>query len=298
MTFSDALRRRFVRDTSLPISLVQQPYFSYFIELYDPVYQSVEKYERLLKTMESLGSEQAFFEEHKRIKEKVVESVEAQPAYKAILRDTFEQYKVTGGFTQENIYTMKHADQTFISLDLKKANFNAFRHHDPSILQNAESYETLLTPFTEETYFLKSKYLRQVIFGHLQPKKQQKIQKWMIQQIADALSPNIAEDRFLSASSDELILRTTPGAVEEELSWIESVLPFPFVRAEAFTLRSIGGKSFFVKAFLDSEKVEFKAIPGYLLPQCYKHYFGQPIEAYDLLFTFEGMLAAFQTTLF
>jgi len=35
--FSNHLLRRFVKDYSLPIQLIQKPYFSYYIELYDKV---------------------------------------------------------------------------------------------------------------------------------------------------------------------------------------------------------------------------------------------------------------------
>ena len=70
-----------------------------------------------------------------------------------------------------------------------------------------ENYKELVSKFTEIKPFIESKQIRQVIFGHLNPKRQQTIQKYMMNLVVEILDKNgFDKCRFLSASSDEVIL--------------------------------------------------------------------------------------------
>jgi len=53
--------KRFVKDFSLPIQILQNPYFEYFKNLYDKTYQSNEKYKLFQNTVNTLGSIDQFF---------------------------------------------------------------------------------------------------------------------------------------------------------------------------------------------------------------------------------------------
>lgn len=298
-SYSQALRKRFVRDFSLPIQLLQEPHFSYFLELYDPYYGSQEKAALWVETVEALGGEDAFFREYKRVRSEVIETIEAQPAYQTLSKDRLDAYKVQSPLKQELIYHQGNAGGVFISLDLKKANFHAFQYHDPTLVLEAPTYDALIQRFVQHPYFWRSKYLRQVIFGNLQPKKQQKIQKYLIHQLHERLlTEGFAKERFVSASSDELILKADETTLQDELASIQEVLPWPFVRVEAFRLAQIGDRSFFLKESLLDESIEWKAIPGHLLAQCIRHYRGEACTEMDRSFSFEGLLAAFLEPIF
>ncbi len=45
---SDGLKKRFVKDFSLPIPVVKSPYFDYYIEMYDGLFKTKEKYLMML----------------------------------------------------------------------------------------------------------------------------------------------------------------------------------------------------------------------------------------------------------
>ena len=80
-TVDNHLRKRFAKDFALPLPLVDSPYFEYFIGLYDPLFQTRQKWALLLKTLNELGSPDAFFEQFHLIKNQVIEEVCAHPAY-------------------------------------------------------------------------------------------------------------------------------------------------------------------------------------------------------------------------
>ena len=52
MELDNNLKKRFCKDFRLPINVYQEPYFSYFKELYEPVFQIDEKLTWLNKAIE------------------------------------------------------------------------------------------------------------------------------------------------------------------------------------------------------------------------------------------------------
>jgi hypothetical protein len=72
----------------------------------------------------------------------------------------------------------------YISIDLKKANWLSVKKYDPDFLNElGDSYEDFLDKFDMPEVFKKSKSFRQFIFGNINPKKQIKSQRLMIQDI-------------------------------------------------------------------------------------------------------------------
>jgi hypothetical protein len=150
--------------------------------------------------------------------------------------------------------------------------------------------------------------LRQVIFGNLLPKKQQKLQKWVMDKIINVLhlDGGIQMEDFESASSDEIVFVIDTSKVNETLELVNttlnnSVVTEGFVnwlRIEAFTLKSIGGKKFFAKENCIDSSVDFKGIQSYFFMQVYKTYLQKPIEEIDRKFYFDGLLATFDKGVF
>jgi ribosomal protein S17E len=72
---------------------------------------------------------------------------------------------------------------------------------------NCETYKDLVSKFTDVVPFIESKKIRQVIFGYLNPKRQQTIQKFMMNELFETLEKSgFEKKRFLAACSDEIIL--------------------------------------------------------------------------------------------
>ena len=75
-------------------------------------------------------------------------------------------------------------DQKYFSVDLRSANWTALKHYDPAhINELGQDYEQFLSKFNLPKVFIHSKYLRQFIFGNVNPKRLIKVQRNLIQDV-------------------------------------------------------------------------------------------------------------------
>ena len=308
MEFSNSLKNRFLKDFGLPIQVVREPMFPYYVNLIDPHFDVKKKLTLLEEVVVKLGGEDRFFSESNRIKETLINTIQATPSYATLSNDVLKAYETVNQVEQQDIYNMGNVNRTYISVDLKHANFNVFRMYDETLTLGFKSYEDLVGSITPFDYFKKAKYLRQVIFGNMLPKKQQRLQKWVIDKIISVLHKEVGIQLvdFVSASSDEIVFAVAPDNIGQFVSMVGNKLaedattkPYAdWIKVEAFTLKSIGDKKFFVKENLVSGKVEFKAVPSLYFMQVYKKYIGKELEPYDLYFVSDGYLAEFKETVF
>lgn len=72
----------------------------------------------------------------------------------------------------------------YLSVDLKSANWVSLKRYDPEhINELGSTYADLLNRFGMPEIFIHSKYLRQFIFGNINPKRISKVQRNLIQEI-------------------------------------------------------------------------------------------------------------------
>jgi hypothetical protein len=72
----------------------------------------------------------------------------------------------------------------YLSIDLRSANWVALKHYDPPhINELGNDYIDFLSKFNLPKVFLHSKYLRQFIFGNVNPKRLIKVQRNLIQEM-------------------------------------------------------------------------------------------------------------------
>jgi len=72
----------------------------------------------------------------------------------------------------------------YFSIDLRSANWVALKHYDPPhINELGNNYIDFLSKFNLPKVFLHSKYLRQFIFGNVNPKRLIKVQRNLIQEM-------------------------------------------------------------------------------------------------------------------
>ncbi|KAJ4458494.1 putative R3H domain protein [Paratrimastix pyriformis] len=321
-----ALRRDFVRDYALPIQIVDEPHFTYMLELLDPIYQTKDKYSLFVDTVQRLGGEGNFHIATKAVIEQAVNAITSQPSFATI--DQAAVDALFAGMPEgphvpgADIYTMQYAQQTMVSIDLRSANFLALRHFNPALVGNMATYKEFMERFTREAYFLQSKQIRQVVFGKANPRMQQVIEKRLTGAIMAALvapggpTAPIPADHLCTASADEVVIRTSAGCPLERVAarvgqiFEAGASPVAFlrpsVRAVAFALEPIGGRKFFLRrSTMDVVngadqvgRTEYKNIPAYHLPQAIKAATGRPVQLEDLAFLFEGQVAYFGQPLF
>jgi len=96
-----------------------------------------------------------------------------------------------------------HDDCNYLSIDIRNANWTSIKKYD-QLNELGDSYVDLLSKFNLPKIFLHSKYLRQFIFGNINAKKQQKIQRNIIQEVVRMLDDNY---NIECVKNDEVIIK-------------------------------------------------------------------------------------------
>ncbi len=297
---TNAIKKRFVKDFRLPINVFDEPYFEYFIDLYDPLFNITEKRGYLEKLLKNCQTQEDFFQKSIDVAEGIKELIVNSKSYKEFNEVDLNNFPLKKNVSQQNIYIVPNVGKELISIDLQKANFNSFRLFGLQEEIGCPTYESLVKKFTDADYFLHSKMIRQVIFGDLNPSRQQRIQKYIIQNLCDKLLEHGCE--ISSASSDEIIIKNKTDIKEVQSMLTDVDERFKFFRVEKFHFDRVSDEfDFFVKKTTTDkgeEKIEFKNTPTFIFAQVYKKHYGLSTNSYDMLFYHEGYLAEFKEPVF
>ncbi|NCQ52186.1 hypothetical protein GW796_09910 [archaeon] len=297
---NNQIKKRFCKDFSLPINVFDEPYFEYFVDLYDNLFNIKDKLVLLNNTLQNCNTQEDFFNKSFKLSDSVKELISNSQAYKNFNTVDLNDFPLLKNVSQQNVYIVPNIGQEMISIDLEKANFNSFRLFGLQDEIGCQTYSDLIKKFTEDEYYIQSKMIRQVIFGNLNPSRQQRIQKYVIQNLCIKLLENGCE--ISSASSDEIIVKnkTNISEVKEMLSDVDD--KFKFFRVEKFHFDRVSDDfNYFLKSTTKEngeEKLEFKNTQSFMFAQVFKKQFNLPLNEYDMLFYHEGLLANFKELLF
>ena len=206
------------------------------------------------------------------------------------------------GIGEHSLYNEETDGGLFLSIDLKKANFQALKY--VGVLKD-DTYEDFIHRFGGSDYFAKSKYLRQVIFGKLNPKRQVKVEKYLVYNIHGIMN-GVPGLELYSINSDELVYRCTSLQdllTEDKLKFLEVLVKEKFninIRAEIVSIRRLkivnanGNKvDAFVRTNIYTKEEKLKKASTTFFPQIYKIYKGEEITEKDMTFFFEDQIARF-----
>lgn len=297
---------RFVKDQKIPITIFDEPYFSYFLDLYDEDFGTKKAYHELEKTVAMFDSEEAFLQTYYDVRDAVITKTEELPEYKEFLTHDMKDFAIVVPSLPDSskcdVYNMTNIGKYFVSIDMRKANFQVMKKYNPAIVFGANTYEEYISKFTDLDYIKKSKYTRQVIFGNMNPKRQTTIQRFYMRQIFDLIVGHysIPLKEVAVFTNDEIVLRKDGYISEAEAKEMEKLIKDRLdidVSVTSFRLNNIGDRKYFVKEKSDGTIV-FKGVPSTFFPQAYKKYKGLPINDYDLVFFHEGIKAKFLEPIF
>jgi len=302
MVVSNTLKRRFVKDTGIPICIFEDKYWDYFLNLYDKYYDSKRKWSYFLNVYSYCDSnEEKFFEMENNIIQNAVEKIKNTPEYEDFNKSNFEIIE-SNLPPDKNLYISDNNEKRFISIDLIKANYNVLRRYNSKLVLDTLTYEDFIKKFTIYVYFIQSKQIRQVIFGNLNPKKIRTLQKKIMIDILNFIQNDyykIPTEDIYSLSSDEIIIVNDLNKNYSDKNYMEklkeSMNAFN-ARVNSFTLKKLGDYDFYMKEF-DDGRIEFKGIPNYFIPQVIKHITGEDLNAQDMLFYFENLRCRFDEPL-
>ena len=282
--------RRWVKDFNLPIAAPDEEHINYFVNLYDKVLQTKEKYQLFNNAIEKYGSEENFFVESNRIQNEIIDSIKGLPNYELFLSNTKDNYNSTLhlNVTKDQVYKTHSDGYIFLSIDLVKANYNALKYFSSDLVLNSQNYIEFMKNFTKEEYFLTSKKFRQVVFGNINPKRQQKIQRYLIDLLFKIIDQYVSEDCIKDITSDEVVLLVQLDKMDTYSSMINEVTIVAEqlgieIRCDLFELQQMKPYNYYVRKYYDG-RLDFRCIPLHHYAQVYKHYFNLPINDFDLTF--------------
>lgn len=183
----------------------------------------------------------------------------------------------------------------YLSVDLRMANWQAMKKYDPSFVNElGETYSDLLNKFGVPEVFHRSKHFRQYIFGNLNPKRQIKMQRVLVQDIFNALEKYGLKVECIK--HDEIIYSF--NKIEDVREIIEGLDGDDFT-VRAFTIKKV--ENFRINQYLckDSGEIihsEPVGCNGHKFFMYLKKYiFNEPYDIRDLYFRMDGELAIWST---
>lgn len=181
-------------------------------------------------------------------------------------------------------------DRKYLSIDVNLANWTVLKKYDPEFLNElGDSYRELLRRFGVNPIFYNSKQFRQYIFGNLNPKRQTKAQRVIIEELIQKLSKYQLE--IVCIKPDEVIY------VFDEISEISEIinnLDIEKFKYKIFTIKRC--EDFRINSFYDnlgnSTHSDLSGCNGnkYFI-YLKKYIFNEPLDIRDLYFRIDGDLA-------
>lgn len=309
MNISNTLKKRFVKDTGLPIKVFDSPYFESRLHLLEAQFGAWTKFTEFVRMLsDNFESEAEFFNEQDRVKQAALDHLNANNAmiYFSREEDMSRFALKNAGYPNSGVFKDCHVGKYLLSIDMKKANFTALRHYNSAIFDGAETYEDFIGKFTDSDYIKQSKYIRQVIFGQINPKRQQTYERYLMDSVLTSLfsHTHIDRNKVLYFGSDEIVVDVSEfvhdDKLDEKLSeMVKRVVDKAcskgiHVRSEYYRLGKVDGAKGYFKLFMfeTAEKgIEFKGLDSIEFPFVLRTFRGEIPCEYDYVFIHEGRLA-------
>jgi hypothetical protein len=314
--------QRFVKDYNLPINVFDEDLFEYYKDLYADFFP-IDSYNAAVVDIENRfnGNVDMWLDHYAHLRDNIINTVMGSDEYKHFNEMNLTSYTIKPVCGERSCYNEEAENTSFISIDLKKANFQALRYMK---VFDDESYEKFITRFNGDEYMMNSKYLRQVIFGKMNAGRQVAIEKYMVSLIYDAVCNKLKNSGYelYSMNSDELVFAETEKAIinkqyntvegfkngmktllNDIKMMIDKYLGFD-TTVEYFTIHRLpiinpnGNKvdAYEKVNYITGEKKLKKASTTFY-PQIYKLWKGMTINKKDMVFYFENQLATFNEEL-
>ena len=303
------LIQRFCKDYDLPINIFDPEIFFFFFSLYSDsgIFPSKAWY-CMINTIvfKYDGCVSDWLDYCQSVRDNAIASVKNSEGYKEFNECDMKKYAIKPPVGEHSCYTNETNGCVFLSIDLRKANFQALKY--VGVLQD-DTYEDFIKRAGGDDYIKDSKYLRQVIFGNCNPSRQATIERFLINKVYEFVRDNYEhlDGEVYSMNSEEVVFKIgspdrtldfyrIENAVKENLNLNVKVDLFV---VEKLDIRNVNNDSIdaYVKRSLLDGSEKLKKVSSIFYPQVFKLWKGLYINATDTLFYFEHQLASFKDEL-
>lgn len=191
---------------------------------------------------------------------------------------------------------------------MKKANFSALREYRDDIFGGSDTWENFISRFTDNKHIINSKYIRQVIMGNLNPKRQTAYEKVLMDKLlTDILHAKIIDKENVAAFlADEIIFDITD--LENRREVIADIYKIsgqaPYMNTEVFSLHKIYGygvdgyiKNVYSNVYLmdnAARSIKVKCVDKDMMTFVARYLLKEPVTDSDRTFYCNGLLAKFE----
>lgn len=299
---SRELNKRFCADRKLSLKIHDGEIFIDRLKLFGE-YDNYILYCKEIS--ERFANTQDYFAEYNAVKDRAIDYIKNSETFQTLNSDDMNKYACHHNFPQADVYKANSIGKSFISIDMIKANFSSLVSYGRIIgteFYKDFNYTEFMRQFTDIEHIIDSKYIRQVIFGNCNPKRQVTYEKYLMGLLVDRLlndgviTPNIVK----CLCSDEIILQaddmsaTTIDKVAAIVKEVSETIP---LKLEHFTVGRIDGSEAYIKKIYDglhdyeNYTYKLKCVNPEEAPFVYRLINRQEFKEDDSIFTYNGKLA-------
>ncbi len=266
------------------INIPEYSQFEYYIDQLS----KLDKYKNIKELVEKFRTLESEIDDIYQFKVKksndIIEFIKTTRAFSELNDDNLiPDYPTTKNFVYDE-------SKRYLSIDIKQANWTILKRYDPDFLNElGNSYSELLNKFELPEIFQHSKTFRQFIFGNLNPKRQIKAQRVIIEEIIQKFKSYnlevacIKHDEIIYVIDDDITLKNILSEIDYN---IFKTKIYKVERVEDFRINSYYDQS---ENFLHKELVGCNAHLYYL--NLKRFIFREKIDIRDLYFRLDSKLA-------
>lgn len=306
LIYNKDLANRFVSDYKLPIPITfVEDYFFYYLNLYEEDYNSMTNYMKLCELINEKyeSKPEKFLEDYYNVREDIIQTMLNNEAYKTFNTMDMSCFTIKNRpqVSSNNVYNCENNGKLFLSIDLKKANFQTLKYINKDIVLNANTYEDFIGKFTDLDYIKQSKYTRQVVFGKLNPKRHITAEKFLINKVYELID-KLYSYKAVSVSNDEIVYDVTNIVNSDNRLEIKDTIKnvlglnvsVEYYCLECYQLlfkktKSISKTFFYRKSLFDHKENKLVSVPLPFYPIVYSLFKGRELTEIDYHFNYEGM---------
>lgn len=301
---SPAVRKHFCKNYNLPIKIFEDPYFTDRCLLFDEQFGVLAKMDEYVEDFNKYENEQAFFSADNRILQSIIDYLKGNE--KMIYfsqKEDMNKYSIPENYRDipsKDIWNDSNVGKVLMSIDLKKANFQALKYYSKDIFGGAETWEEFMKKFTDEKSKIHSKHLRQVIFGSINPKRQITLEKNIMCRILYYCPLTL--NKIISLSNDEIIVDVSEYLTSELKNLYDAII-LTIKRmgldchVNIFTIDKIAQGMYqqtFIGGLSDEPGIKYKKVNHLMMPFVIRQRRGEEPKDSDFVFKNEtGQLCRF-----